>query len=108
MKRKQWITGGATLVFILGTLYMSITSQQKQDKCLQENPRESWGTVKEIVHYKGKNVKIYFTVNGKRYLASETAYDAGNPVKVGDKFPIQYCEEDPSMNRILFDKKVPH
>lgn len=108
MSIRQWIIGITCLLFIGGGLFYTFLRKSKLDTCIYQSGIELLGTVDEIVHYKGKNVKIYFRVEGKRYLASGKAYDANAPVNIGDRFYIIYCEEDPSMNRILFDKKVPH
>ena len=108
MKNRRYIAAAISALFMLIGITLTFYYGKKKDECLQRSTYRTTGRVEEIVHYKGKTVKIYFMVNGKRYLASGLAYDARNPVKVGDKFYIQYCEEDPSMNRVLFDKRVPH
>ena len=76
------------------------------EDCLERSELFIEGEVDEVTHYKGKNVKIHFIVDGKEYLAMNKAYDASDPVYVGDRFYIHYCEDDPSLNRILFDRRV--
>ncbi|MEM8899146.1 MAG: hypothetical protein AAGC85_13620 [Bacteroidota bacterium] len=106
MDKKQLVLGIASLIFILISLYLSFSFQAEVEECLEKSELYIEGEVDEIIHYKGKNVKIYFTVDGNHYTANDKAYDASDPVHIGDRFYIHYCKDDPSLNRILFDRRV--
>ena len=103
MDKKQWITGGLSLGLLLVIFFMGYFHYTKTDECLKNSSSETVGRVDEIIYYKRKRVKFSFMVHGKRYSAIQ---GAGQSVRVGDKFYIHYCEEDPSMNRILFDRQI--
>lgn len=106
MTKKTIILGIISLIFIITILGLSIFFTREETKCLNTSSEYAIGQVEDIIIYKGKTIKAYFRHNGKKYLASDKAYDAKDPVKIGDKFYVHYCKENPNNNSILFDRRV--
>lgn len=106
MNKRTTILGIISFIFIMTILGLSIFFNRNEENCLKASNEYAIGQVEDIVYYKGKTVKAYFHLNGKRYLASDKIYDSKKSVKVGDQFYIHYCKDNPRNNSILFDRQI--
>lgn len=68
----------------------------------------------EIAIITNKNItyraKVYvhyeFVVNGQNYRSSRLYYSSYGHVEVGYKFQVVYYPEDPTINKLLYDKRI--
>jgi hypothetical protein len=99
------IIGGMALI---GLFLFGIMNKENKQELLEKYGRYEIATIqKKIRLYRGKEkVSYLFYVDGKEYKGSRLYYDSYGHVEPGYRFQIIYYPKDPTINKLLYDKRV--
>ncbi|WP_298554504.1 hypothetical protein [uncultured Algibacter sp.] len=106
-KRKNKWQFQILIVFIISLIGIGFWSSLKEKNELK-NSKITIGTITEIEErfQRGFFVQYEFIVNGKKYSENQKLTIKKESIKIGDKFEINYSENNPEYNNLDFEKRV--
>ncbi|MCL6274953.1 hypothetical protein M3P19_13105 [Muricauda sp. 2012CJ35-5] len=106
-KRKNKWQFQILIVFIISLIGIGFWSSLKEKSELK-NSKITVGTITEIEErfQRGFFVQYEFIVNGKKYTENQKLTIKKESIKIGDKFEINYSENNPEYNELEFEKRV--
>ncbi len=106
-KRKNKWQFQILIVFIILLMGIGFWSSLKEKSELK-NSKITVGTITEIEErfQRGFFVQYEFIVNGKKYTENQKLTIKKESIKIGDKFEINYSENNPEYNELDFEKRV--
>ncbi|PIQ29527.1 MAG: hypothetical protein COW63_12670 [Bacteroidetes bacterium CG18_big_fil_WC_8_21_14_2_50_41_14] len=99
------IIGGIALIWLF---LFGILNKESKQELLEKYGRYEIATIqKKIRMNRGKEKVLYlFYVDGKEYKGSRLYYKSYGSVEPGYQFQIIYFPKDPTINQLLYDKRV--
>ena len=99
------IVAGATLIGLF--IYSYLNNNSENELLDKYGKYETAVITKKNTTYRAKKYVHYeFVVNNKTYKGQRLYYSSYGPVEVGYKFQVRYYPEDPTINKLLYDKRI--
>lgn len=102
-KSQFWILILLVLVLVSFGYFKSLNERNEL-----KNSKVTIGTILEIEErfQRGFFVQYEFIVNGKKYTKNQKLTIKKEYINIGDKFEINYSENNPEYNELDFEKRV--